>query len=94
MASGTPNPTPIAIVCDLFLLLDEIRDVGADDECDSGKFVAVLVVEDEMMDVREDDVGFEIDAVMEEFEDDGKAGMTTWFSLTGSVVNLSCPVQQ
>lgn len=88
MASGMPNPTPKAIVRDLFLLL------GADDETDSGKFVAVLVVEDEMMDVREDDVGFETDAVMEEFEDDGKAGMTTWFSLTGSVVNLSCPVQQ
>lgn len=30
----------------------------------------------------------------EEFDEDGKAGMTTRFSLTGSVVNLSLPVQQ
>lgn len=46
-----------------------------------------------MMAVREEDDGFEV-AVVEEFEEDGKAGMTTRFSLTGSVVNLSLPVQQ
>lgn len=43
--------------------------------------------------VREEDDGFAI-AVVEEFGEDGKAGMTTRFSLTGSVVNLSLPVQQ
>lgn len=46
-----------------------------------------------MMVVREEDDGFAI-AVVEEFGEDGKAGMTTRFSLTGSVVNLSLPVQQ
>lgn len=50
-----------------------------------------------MMAVREEDDGFEVAVVEEEeeeFEEDGKAGMTTRFSLTGSVVNLSLPVQQ
>lgn len=49
-----------------------------------------------MMVVREEDDGFEAAVVEkeEEFEEDGKAGMTTRFSLTGSVVNLSLPVQQ
>lgn len=95
MASGIPNPTPKAIVCDLFLPLDEACDVG-DDVDDSGRSVGVLEVEDEMMLVREEDDGFEV-AVMEEeeeFEEDGKAGITTRFSLTGSVVNLSLPAQQ
>lgn len=92
MASGIPNPTPKAIVCDLFLPLDGACDAG-DDVADSGRYVGVLEVEDGMMAVREEDDGFEV-AVVEEFEEDGKAGITTRFSLTGSVVNLSLPVQQ
>ncbi len=92
MASGIPNPTPKAIVCDLFLPLDGACDAG-DDVADSGRSVGVLEVEDGMMAVREEDDGFEV-AVVEEFEEDGKAGITTRFSLTGSVVNLSLPVQQ
>lgn len=92
MASGIPNPTPKAIVCELILLLDEACNFGAVDD-DDGKSVGVLVVEDETMAVWEEEVGFEVDAVVEEFEE-GKAGMTTRFSLTGSVVNLSLPVQQ
>lgn len=64
MANGIPNPTPKAIVCDLFLPLD-------DEACDVGDDAA--------------------DVEKEEFE---KAGMTTKFSLTGSVVNLSLLVQQ
>lgn len=72
MASGIPNPTPKAIVCEFFLPLD-----------DNGRFIGVLVeVEDEMMVVREEEVGFEVDPAEEleeeeEFEVDGKAGMTT-----------------
>lgn len=51
MPSGIPNPAPKAIVCDLFLLLDEVCDVrdDDDDDDDSGKPVGVTVVEDEMM---------------------------------------------
>lgn len=94
MASGIPNPTPKATVCDLALLLDEDCDVGFVDD-DSGKpVVGVLVVENGTMVVREVEVGFEVDAVEEEFDEVWKAGMTTRFSFTGSVVNLSLPVQQ
>lgn len=95
MASGIPNPTPKAIVCNLFLPLDEACDVG-DDVADCARSVGVLEVEDGMMAVREEDDGFEIAVVEleEEFEEDGRAGITTRFSLTGSVVNLSLPVQQ
>lgn len=94
MASGIPNPTPKAIVCDLFLPLDEVCDVG-DDVDNSGRSVGVLGVEDEIMFIWEEDDGFEVAVVEEEeFEDDEKAGMTTRFSLTGSVVNLSFPIQQ
>lgn len=95
MASGIPNPTPKAIVCDLFLPLDGACDAG-DDVADSGRSVGVLEYEDGMMAVREEDDGFEVAVVEEEeeFEEDGKAGITTRFSLTGSVVNLSLPAQQ
>lgn len=73
MASGIPNPTPKAIVCEFFLPLGD----------DNGRFVGVLVeVENEMMVVRKEEVGFEVDPAEEleeeeEFEVDGKAGMTT-----------------
>ena len=73
IASGIPNPTPKAIVCEFFLPLDD----------DSGRFIGVLVeVEDEIMVVPEEEVGFEVDPAEEkeeeeEFEVDGKAGMTT-----------------
>lgn len=93
MASGIPNPNPKAIVCDLFIPLGEACDVG-DDVADSSRSVGVLEAEDEMMAVREEVDGFEVAVVEEEFEEDGKAGITTRFSLTGSVVNLSLPVQQ
>lgn len=98
MANGIPNPTPKAIACDLNLPLERACDVG-DDVDDSGRFVGVLEVEDEMMAVREENDGFEVADVEEEleefeFEEDGKAGITTRFSLTGSVVNLSLPAQQ
>lgn len=88
MTSGITKPTPKAIVCDFFLPLDD----------DGGRFIWLLVeVEDEIMVVREE-LGFEIDPAEEregeEFEVDGKAGMTTWLSLTGSVMNVSLPVQQ